>query len=493
MRCPKCSHEQADTVECAACGLIFDRYQRHIDRQQEQKADGAGRSASPGGSAVKVAAVALLMLATAGVTTYLVRPGGEEPATPPESAQQQIPAAAPPAAATAPAPAPTAAANQEAPVAKGSSIEEARNATVSLETPWGTGSGFFVNAHYIVTNRHVIEIDEQALAEARSQVETVRKLVELEQQKLEQLRQEMRKMPEGPTRKQLALILQAREGELAKILPQLEEGEGRLEAMEKGGHASDITIILADGREFKADFLQVSSRNDLALLALHTVESPHLRRDPQARRLQQGEKVYTIGSPVGLRHTVTSGIFSGYRERTSDGRVLLQTDAPINPGNSGGPLIGLDGHVIGVNNQMIARAQLLGFAIPAETAKHLYEEMIATGETIIRRATLRMRTSRHTFTGEEQRRWSRRWGARIIAEPSPDSPAGKAGLRAGDVVVGFDGTTVTEPGDLLRLLNRQRIDRECQITFVRDDLKQHATIVPVERTSTSDGSRADEH
>lgn len=376
MRCPKCSHEQTDTVECASCGLIFARYQRHIDRQQEQKADGAGRSASPGGSAVKVAAVALLMLATAGVTYYLVSPGGDEPATPPESVRpQQAPAAPSQVAATAPAPA-APAANQEAPVAKGSSIEEARNATVSLETPWGTGSGFFVNAHYIVTNRHVIEIDEQALAEARSQVETVRKLVELEQQKLEQLRQEMRKMPEGPTRKQLALILQAREGELAKVLPQLEEGEGRLEAMEKGVHASDITIILADGREFKADFLQVSSRNDLALLALHTVESPHLRRDPQARRLQQGEKVYTIGSPVGLRHTVTSGIFSGYRERTSDGRVLLQTDAPINPGNSGGPLIDEKGYVFGVNTMILRDTEGIGFAIPIEAVYEDFTTML---------------------------------------------------------------------------------------------------------------------
>lgn len=252
-----------------------------------------------------------------------------------------------------------------------------------------------------------------------------------------------------------------------------------------GGFDTTATIRLVDGATDIA-FLGLADAVPAAL-PVRTLD-----------KVRIGEPVVAIGCPLGLETTVTTGVVSGL-DRTGPSpngtpiENLLQTDASINPGNSGGPLIGLDGHVIGVNNQMIARAQLLGFAIPAETAKHLYEEMIATGETIIRRATLRMRTSRHTFTGEEQRRWSRRWGARIIAEPSPDSPAGKAGLRAGDVVVGFDGTTVTEPGDLLRLLNRQRIDRECQITFVRDDLKQHATIVPVERTSTSDGSRADEH
>jgi S1-C subfamily serine protease/ribosomal protein L37E len=374
IRCPKCSHEQTDTVECASCGLIFARYQRHIERQQEKKtAGGAERGGSSGGSGLKIAAVVLLMLATAGVTYYLVRPGGEQPAPQVETARpQQPPAAPPPPAETGPAPAATAA-GQGVAVVKGSSIEEARNATVSLETPWGTGSGFFVNKHYIVTNRHVIEVDEQALAEARSKVETVRKLVELEQQKLEQLRQEMRKLPEGPTRKQLALILQAREGELAKVLPQLEEGEERLAAMEKGVHASDIKIILADGREFQADFLQVSSRHDLALLALHAVESPYLRRDPKARPLQQGEKVFTIGSPVGLRHTVTSGIFSGYRERTSDGNVLLQTDAPINPGNSGGPLIDEKGYVFGVNTMILRDTEGIGFAIPIEA---VYEDFM---------------------------------------------------------------------------------------------------------------------
>ena len=375
IRCPKCSHEQTGTVECAACGLIFARYQRHLERQQERIAGQRGKGESTGaGAGLKIAVVVLLMLVTAGVTYYLVSPGNDGPAQPVETAQPQpAPAGQAPVAEVEPAPV-SPAAVQETPVEKGSSIEEARNATVSIETPWGTGSGFFVNKHYIVTNRHVVEVDQQALAEARSKVETVRELVELEKQKLQQLRDDMGKLADGPTRKQLALILQAREGELARVLPQLEEGEARLTAMEKGISASDVKIILSDGREFKADFLQVSGRHDLALLALHAIESPFLRRDPKDRPLQQGEKVYTIGSPVGLRHTVTSGIFSGYRERTSDGNVLLQTDAPINPGNSGGPLIDEKGYVFGVNTMILRDTEGIGFAIPI---KAVYEDFMS--------------------------------------------------------------------------------------------------------------------
>jgi S1-C subfamily serine protease len=377
IRCPKCDHEQANTGECVTCGLIFARYQRHLERQKEKNAGPAGSGdSSSAGAGIKIAAVVLLMLVTAGVTYYLVKPGADGPVQSVETVQpRQVPAEQAPIAETRPAPAPVLpAVAQEVTVRKGSSIEEARNATVSIETPWGTGSGFFVNKHYVVTNRHVVEVDQQALAEVRSKVETVRELVELEKQKLQQLRDEMRKLSEGPTRKQLALILQAREGELAKVLPQLEEGEARLAAMEKGIHASDIKIVLSDGREFKADFLQVSSRHDLALLALHAVESPYLRRDPGDRPLQEGEKVYTIGSPVGLRHTITSGIFSGYRERKSDGNVLLQTDAPINPGNSGGPLIDEKGYVFGVNTMIIRDTEGIGFAIPIAT---VYEDFMS--------------------------------------------------------------------------------------------------------------------
>ena len=126
---------------------------------------------------------------------------------------------------------------------QGRSIEEARNATVSIETPWGTGSGFFVNKNSIITNRHVVEMDQEKLAELRAQVETGRKLIELEKQKLQDMREKLESLPEGPTRSQLALILETREAELQKVIPQQEEGETRIAAMEKGLQPSDIKIF----------------------------------------------------------------------------------------------------------------------------------------------------------------------------------------------------------------------------------------------------------
>lgn len=370
IRCPKCSHEQTNTVECAACGLIFARYRQYQARRQEQEAAAAAGRGS--GAGLKLAGIVLLMFATAGLTYYLVRPAGEKQALPVPPIEKQT-AVPEPQVAEKPPP-PTVAAGSATVVARGSSIEEAREATVSIETPWGTGSGFFVDTNYIVTNRHVVEVDQQALAETRSKVETIRRLVELEKEKLEQLRQEMRRLPEGPSRKQLALILGTREAELEKIMPQLEAGEAQVAAMEKGASASDIKIILADGREMTADFVQLSTRHDLALLALHTVDNPYLKRDPLDRRLRQGEKVYTIGSPVGLRDTVTSGVFSGYRERTSDGSVMLQTDAAINPGNSGGPLIDEKGYVFGVNTMILKDTEGIGFAIPIGV---VFEEFVS--------------------------------------------------------------------------------------------------------------------
>ena len=376
IRCPKCSHEQTGGVECASCGLIFARFERHRQRREERESvGGSGRGTS--GLGGKILGAVVLVVLTAGLTFYLVRPAGQDKTSQPTVAPvaQSIPDQAPaslPAATQNVAPSPTRPTVREA---GGSSIAEARDATVSIETPWGTGSGFFVNKNYIVTNRHVIEVDQEKLHEVKARVETGRKLIELEKQKLQDLRRQLEEMPESPDRKQLALILETREAELSKVLPRQEEGEARIAAMEKGIQASDIKIFLADGREFSANYLQVSSKHDLALLALHSIESSYLRKPPGNRSLQQGDKVFTIGSPVGLRHTVTSGIFSGYRKRESDGTMFLQTDAAINPGNSGGPLIDEHGFVFGVNTMILQDTEGIGFAIPIEA---VFEEFASS-------------------------------------------------------------------------------------------------------------------
>ena len=209
IRCPKCSHEQKNRVECESCGLIFARYVRARDRQKEKEAGGsAGSKASGTGVRIfgncradAVHGWSDLLFCSAGRPGKVRATKGDlrrtdEPGDRPGCREE--PAAV--------------VVTEKTPAQEGSrSIEEARNATVSIETPWGAGSGFFINKNYIVTNRHVVQMDQEKLAELKAKVETGRKLIELEKQKLQDLRQKLGQLPEGPSRSQLALILETRE------------------------------------------------------------------------------------------------------------------------------------------------------------------------------------------------------------------------------------------------------------------------------------------
>ncbi len=368
MHCPKCDHKQSNQVECEACGLIFAKYEKFQERRKELEAQ---RTNSPEKSSGigKLVQVFLLILVTVGVTYYFVGNKKETPVAvtsvePVETVQEDL--------------VETEVKQNRSrkhvvtrevveKIVRGTPIEQARNATVSIETPWGTGSGFFINEQFIVTNKHVVEFDPKTLAKFRIDVERGRQLIDLEKKKILDLKRRMRKMPNGPSKDQLAIIIQSLQENLDKIMPQLEEGEERLAEIERGVHPSDIKIILSDGTEHSANYLTVSENYDLALMSLYTDETHFLRKPPEGHFLHQGDKVYTIGSPVGLRHTVTAGIFSGYRKQESSNQKYLQTDAAINPGNSGGPLIDERGYVYGVNTMILLNTEGIGFAIPIET------------------------------------------------------------------------------------------------------------------------------
>jgi len=250
---------------------------------------------------------------------------------------------------------------------KSQPIDYAKNGTVAIETPWGKGSGFFISESAVVTNKHVVAPDRSQLAEMRHDVETSRELITLEQEKMAELRRRMNQIEEGPTRRQLAIIIQEREKELAQMLPGQMDREAKLKSLEEPLSTADIKIFLADGSEYAAQASNVSSGLDLALLTVYAGKTTVLRPAPPNSALNQGDKVYTIGNPVGLRNTVTAGIFSGYRQREDTKEVFLQIDAPINPGNSGGPLIDEHGFVHGVNTMIIKDTQGIGFAIPIQT------------------------------------------------------------------------------------------------------------------------------
>ena len=367
IRCPKCFHEQTNQVECEACGLLFHKFERAQEREKEESSP-LSEQVKPkkerAGSVAKIGSTLALVAFTAALTYFLTVGTRKETAPPPLPPPIEAPMEKKVSSATA---RPQPQQIERTPAANtGSPIEQAKNGTVAIETPWGKGSGFFITDSSIVTNRHVVEPDRSQVDEIRHKVKTGRQMIALEQEIIAELRSRLKQMGDSPTRRQLIIILQEKEKQLAQILPVQEEGEARLKEMEKPKSTSDIKVFLVDGSEYTAQSTQVSSKRDLALLTLYSAKAVVLKSAAKSSVLQQGDKVFTIGNPVGLRNTVTSGVFSGYRQHKDSGEVLLQTDAPINPGNSGGPLIDERGQVHGINTMIIQNTQGIGFAIPIQ-------------------------------------------------------------------------------------------------------------------------------
>jgi serine protease Do len=366
MRCPKCDNEQNNALECEKCGLIFARYEKV---QERKKAEALQKEsvAEKSGSGMKILQVFILVLVVAGTTYFFTADRNSKNVVVTVAKTEQIEIATPASEPKKPA---VIVSGQQTVSSKakyrGNPIEHARNATVSIETPWGTGSGFFIDKHYIVTNRHVVQFDEKKLEEFKHKVETMQKMIQLEKNKIRDFQRKYRKLRKGPTRDQLALIIDFRQGELNKVLPQQKKLEEKLVQLERGVNPSDIKIIFSDGNEQVANYLLVSENHDLALMSLFSGEWDYLEKPPKDSMIQQGDKVYVIGSPVGLRHSVTSGIISGFMKQTDSDEVYLQTDAAINPGNSGGPLIDENGYVQGVTTMILRNTEGIGFAIPIQ-------------------------------------------------------------------------------------------------------------------------------
>ncbi|MDB6100250.1 MAG: hypothetical protein JWO52_249 [Gammaproteobacteria bacterium] len=373
MICPKCSHEQEDTVKCSACGIYFAKFHAPQGVTEPKARRPHAEPTPPGFGAGALAVTALLTAAV--VFNFMRKPAAPTPsAAIPPVAVVTLPAATAPnltQSAAAPIPGQRAGAFPAR-----NPIEAARNATVFIRTGWGLGSGFIVDQDcHVITNRHVVETDGARVAssvardpEMQDRMETVRGQLEEAIAREQALRRNLVGRP-GMNLEQVEL-----DRHIVAMQQQLADLQGGvnkfiIKKVEASGHTG-FSATLVDGREFTSLHAEYASNVDLAMFQLPTRDCPHIPTG-HSTGLAFGERLYTVGNPQGLAYTVTSGVFSG--ERGEGKERFLQTDAPINPGNSGGPLITESGQVVGINTMVMRGMQGIGFAIPIEAA---YEEFM---------------------------------------------------------------------------------------------------------------------
>jgi serine protease Do len=235
------------------------------------------------------------------------------------------------------------------------------------------------------------------------------------------------------------------------------------------GGASEVRVKLADQREFPARVLGSDARTDLAVLKIEAENLPTVRFAVASPRV--GEPVMAMGNPFGLGGTVTSGIVSARGRDIGAGPAdqFLQHDAAINPGNSGGPLFNMAGEVVGVNTAILSPTGGnigIGFAVPAEVATKVVAELRETGTVSRGWFGIVLAPVEPTLAAALGRDGTQ--GA-VVREVAADSPAAKAGLRVGDVIVGLAGRPVESPRDVTRAASTSAIGERVMLQVLRRD------------------------
>ncbi len=250
--------------------------------------------------------------------------------------------------------------------------------------------------------------------------------------------------------------------------------------------ATEIQVTLADGREFAAELIGADPETDLAVVQVHADHALPVARLGVSDDLMIGETVIAIGNPFGLHHTVTTGVLSAVnrsvRSKDSASHGFLQTDASINPGNSGGPLLNIHGDVIGINTAIFREAEGIGFAIPIDRARVIAAELIEHGEVSPVWLGLRVQRLTPGLRGALDVKAER--GA-LVSHVFRSSPAKRAGLERGDVIVEFAGTDVVEPRTYFDILRGIPAGEEAEIDVERErkplNFSVRSEVFPVER------------
>lgn len=234
--------------------------------------------------------------------------------------------------------------------------------------------------------------------------------------------------------------------------------------------SAEILVKTNDGKEYKAKIVGTDPKTDVAVLKLEGRRSWPAAAMGDSDAAKVGDWVVALGSPFGLEQTVTSGIISAKGRVIGQGPYddFIQTDASINPGNSGGPLVDLDGRIIGINTLIVSRSGGslgIGFAIPVNMAKRVYQDILKTGQ--VRRGWLGVYIQPLTAELADHFQVPNAEGV-LVTAVAQGGPADRGGLKAGDVIVRFNGQNVKNPNELQRLVGGTHGKESIEVEVLRN-------------------------
>jgi len=246
-------------------------------------------------------------------------------------------------------------------------------------------------------------------------------------------------------------------------------------------NATEIVVMLHNKKDYKAQVVGRDKKTDLALIKIEVEGDLPVAPLGDSEKLEVGEWVLAIGNPFGLAETVTVGIVSAKGRAIGAGPYddFIQTDASINFGNSGGPLINFWGEVVGINTAIFRDAQGIGFAIPINMAKELLPQLKEKGR--VTRGWLGVGIQRVTSELAESFGLKEAKGA-LVSQVFKDSPADKAGIRQGDIILEFDGKKIEDFGDLPRIVASTHVGKTVAIRVFRGGqvISLEATVAEME-------------
>jgi len=257
--------------------------------------------------------------------------------------------------------------------------------------------------------------------------------------------------------------------------------------------ADEIKVKLSDKREFKGKVVGTDPKTDIAVVKIEAANLPMLPIG-DSDKLMVGETAIAIGNPFGLNQTVTSGIISATGRANvgiADYEDFIQTDAPINPGNSGGALVNVRGELIGINTAIFSTSggyQGIGFAIPSNMAKAVMDTLVKNGKII--RGWLGVSIQPVTPELAKQFGLKEERGA-LVGDIVSDSPAEKAGMQKGDVIIAYEGKEVNEPSALRTIVANTTPGKEVSLTLLRDGREIKVKAVIAELTAEAAKQSAD--